>query len=127
MKFALTARRGPLYSRLSSSHYFRISCAVGFIEGDARRLSFRRQQLTVNTDHAVTTHPPFVDIHCHIVPSIDDGSKSWDESLAMARMAAGDGTEIIIATPHQLGSLRHNTAKEIRHRVDQLNATLEQQ
>ena len=75
----------------------------------------------------MTTHPPFVDIHCHIVPSIDDGSKSWDESLAMAGIAAGDGTEIIIATPHQLGSFRHNTAKEIRHRVDQLNATLEQQ
>lgn len=75
----------------------------------------------------MTNQAPFVDIHCHVLPSIDDGAKSWDESLAMARMAAADGTSIIIATPHQLGSYRHNGAGEIRQRVAQLNALLEQQ
>ena len=34
---------------------------------------------------------PFVDIHCHLIPGIDDGSQSWSESLAVARMAVADG------------------------------------
>ena len=72
----------------------------------------------------MTTHAPFVDIHCHILPAIDDGAKSWDESLAMARMAAGDGTEVIIATPHQLGSYRHNQGADIRSIVGELNTLL---
>lgn len=77
--------------------------------------------------HLVQSHPPFVDIHCHLLPSIDDGAASWDESLTMARMAAADGTATIIATPHQLGSYAHNGAAAIREKVIQLNALLEQQ
>jgi protein-tyrosine phosphatase len=41
-----------------------------------------------------------IDIHCHILPQVDDGSKSWDMSLEMCRMAAEDGIEHIVATPH---------------------------
>jgi protein-tyrosine phosphatase len=41
-----------------------------------------------------------IDIHCHILPQVDDGSKSWEMSLEMCRMAAGDGIEHIVATPH---------------------------
>ena len=41
-----------------------------------------------------------IDIHCHILPQVDDGSKSWDMSLEMCRMAAKDGIEHIVATPH---------------------------
>ena len=41
-----------------------------------------------------------IDIHCHILPKVDDGSKSWDMSLEMCRMAAEDGIEHIVATPH---------------------------
>jgi protein-tyrosine phosphatase len=41
-----------------------------------------------------------IDIHCHILPGVDDGSKSWEMSLEMCRMAADDGTEHIVATPH---------------------------
>ena len=74
----------------------------------------------------MSTHASFVDIHCHLLPSIDDGAKSWDDALAMARMAVADGTELIIATPHQLGSYQHNTGELIRERVAQMNQTLEQ-
>ena len=41
-----------------------------------------------------------IDIHCHILPKVDDGPKSWDTSLEMCRMAADDGIEHIVATPH---------------------------
>ena len=41
-----------------------------------------------------------VDIHCHILPGFDDGSDNIEESLRMARIAAGGGTKAIIVTPH---------------------------
>ena len=47
---------------------------------------------------------PFVDIHCHLLPAVDDGAKHLEESLAMARMAIADGIQAIVVTPHQLGN-----------------------
>ncbi len=41
-----------------------------------------------------------IDIHSHILPGLDDGSKSLEESIAMLRQAAGAGTTEIVATPH---------------------------
>jgi protein-tyrosine phosphatase len=41
-----------------------------------------------------------VDIHTHILPGIDDGSKSWEMTAEMCRMAAADGITHIVATPH---------------------------
>lgn len=41
-----------------------------------------------------------IDIHCHILPGLDDGSPNLDESIEMARLAAGDGTTDIVASPH---------------------------
>jgi protein-tyrosine phosphatase len=41
-----------------------------------------------------------VDIHCHILPGIDDGAKSWEMTAEMCRIAAGDGVAHIVATPH---------------------------
>jgi len=73
----------------------------------------------------VNTQEPFVDIHCHLVPGIDDGAKSWDDSLVMAEMASADGIETIIVTPHQLGTYAHNTGDEIRRRTAELQAQLD--
>ena len=66
----------------------------------------------------------FTDIHCHIVPGIDDGSDNLAESIAMARMAEADGTKSLIATPHQLGTNSHVTAEAIRQGVVDLQAAL---
>ena len=41
-----------------------------------------------------------IDIHCHILPGIDDGPKDIQKSLVMARMASESGVEVIVATPH---------------------------
>ena len=67
---------------------------------------------------------PFVDIHCHLIPDIDDGAKSWDESLAMAQMAVADGTSTAICTPHQLGSYAHNGGAYIQSRTLELQRFL---
>lgn len=64
-----------------------------------------------------------IDIHSHIVWGVDDGSASMDQSLAMLRQAAENGTTDIVATPHYS---RHWTpdAALIRERIEQLtNAT----
>jgi protein-tyrosine phosphatase len=67
---------------------------------------------------------PFVDIHCHLLPGIDDGSKSWAESLTMAQMAVADGFETIICTPHQLGNFRHNDGDSIRQHTQEMTRFL---
>jgi protein-tyrosine phosphatase len=41
-----------------------------------------------------------IDIHCHILPGVDDGSPSWEITAEMCRMAAEDGVRHIVATPH---------------------------
>ncbi len=41
-----------------------------------------------------------IDIHCHILPDVDDGPKSWESSIEMCRMAFADGIEHMVATPH---------------------------
>jgi protein-tyrosine phosphatase len=42
-----------------------------------------------------------IDLHCHILPGVDDGAETITDSLAMARLAAEDGITTIVATPHR--------------------------
>lgn len=62
---------------------------------------------------SLTTHSDFTDIHCHLLPGIDDGPEDWEATLAMARAAVANGIHKIVATPHQLGSYEKNTAEQI--------------
>ena len=41
-----------------------------------------------------------IDLHCHILPGVDDGATSLDEALAMARFCVRDGITHVVATPH---------------------------
>ena len=49
-----------------------------------------------------------IDIHCHILAEVDDGPKSWDVAEEMCRMAAADGIEHIVATPHANDRYRYD-------------------
>src|SRR5260370_27184635 len=41
-----------------------------------------------------------VDLHCHILPGLDDGPATIEESIAMAESAIADGITHVVATPH---------------------------
>jgi protein-tyrosine phosphatase len=62
-----------------------------------------------------------IDLHCHILPGLDDGPGSFEESLAMARMAAEDGVRVIVATPHMDDQYRHPVPELIRDLTGRLN------
>ena len=60
-----------------------------------------------------------VDIHCHILPALDDGAKSLEESVAMINMAGATGTTDIVATPHANARYRFD-AEQIARRIEEL-------
>ena len=41
-----------------------------------------------------------IDIHCHIIPGVDDGAESLEDAVRMLRMEYAQGVRKIIATPH---------------------------
>ncbi len=64
-----------------------------------------------------------IDLHCHILPGVDDGALDIRDSAGLARQAAGDGIEAICATPH----IRHDhdvRIDELAGRVESLNRHL---
>ena len=61
-----------------------------------------------------------IDLHCHIIPDVDDGSGSLEESLEMARLAVSDGITHMVATPHTLNGVSKNTTAQILQAVDDL-------
>jgi len=67
----------------------------------------------------------YVDVHCHIVYRVDDGSKSLDMTLKMVDMAYESGTRIMIATPHyEIGRYENNNEK-IKSRFNEIKAAAE--
>jgi protein-tyrosine phosphatase len=68
---------------------------------------------------------PFADIHCHLLPDLDDGASGWEESLHMAEMAVADGIATIVATPHQLGNYSKNTGTAIRAQTARFQEALD--
>ncbi|MDQ0200749.1 tyrosine-protein phosphatase [Neobacillus ginsengisoli] len=67
-----------------------------------------------------------VDIHCHILPGIDDGAKNVDDSINMAKQAEKEGIHTIIATPH-FNSQYDNRRLLILDKVEELNRVLQKE
>lgn len=67
-----------------------------------------------------------IDLHAHLLPSIDDGAKSVEESLAMARLSVADGIVAMACTPHILPGRYNNTAASIEAAVASLRLALQQ-
>lgn len=66
-----------------------------------------------------------IDLHCHILPGLDDGPVNFDFSVAMARTAAENGIQVMVATPH----IRDDYGVDpgvIGGLVDELNDALEE-
>jgi protein-tyrosine phosphatase len=69
-----------------------------------------------------------IDLHCHILPGIDDGPKSMDQSLAMACVFEQAGYEQVVATPHAVpGTSWMPSPATIRELVAELNQALRDQ
>jgi len=64
-----------------------------------------------------------IDIHCHILPNIDDGPLSQEESMTMGRRAVEDGVHTIVATPHTLNGIYTNQIQAIISEVGTLQET----
>ena len=65
-----------------------------------------------------------IDLHCHLLPGVDDGPRSMDESMALARMALENGITHIKATPHYLAITRKSTWEHIHTIVNEVRAAL---
>ena len=65
-----------------------------------------------------------IDLHCHLLPGIDDGAPNLATSLAMARIAIADGIKTMACTPHIYPGLYENTGPAIRQAVVDLQAQL---
>jgi protein-tyrosine phosphatase len=55
-----------------------------------------------------------IDLHCHLLPGIDDGPKKIEESIAMAKIAVRDGIKVIACTPHIYQGAYDNDAQSIK-------------
>lgn len=54
-----------------------------------------------------------IDIHCHLLPAVDDGATSWEITLEMCRLAGQDGVTHMVATPHANYQYRYDRAAHL--------------
>lgn len=65
-----------------------------------------------------------IDIHCHILPQVDDGSKSLEESIEMAKIAQSEGIKKIINTSHYHPDFKYKSGEELKKIVKDFNEKL---
>ena len=65
-----------------------------------------------------------IDLHCHLLPGVDDGAERLDISLEMARIACRDGITITACTPHILPTIYDNSGPAIKAGVALLQKEL---
>lgn len=65
------------------------------------------------------------DFHCHLLPALDDGARSVEESLEMARLLVAAGFREICCTPHCLKGMYETTPEQVRAGVARLQSEVE--
>ena len=63
-----------------------------------------------------------IDLHCHLLPGIDDGAEDLEQSLEMARLSVADGVTVIACTPHIFPGVYNNSGPDIRGHVARLQS-----
>jgi protein-tyrosine phosphatase len=66
-----------------------------------------------------------IDTHLHILPGVDDGPESMQESLALAQVLTQEGIHMAVATPHYNDEFPQRSAAEIRERVHDVQQELD--
>jgi protein-tyrosine phosphatase len=66
-----------------------------------------------------------IDVHGHLLPGVDDGCETLDDSIACARVLVAEGYTHAFCTPHVWPSLPHNTPGTIRRLVSELQASFD--
>lgn len=67
-----------------------------------------------------------IDLHCHILPGIDDGAKTVEESLKMAQLAVEEGITHILATPHHKNRNWNNDKQDVIKFVEELQKAIDE-
>lgn len=67
-----------------------------------------------------------IDLHFHILPGLDDGAKTLEESIEFSRKAKENGITTIFATPHHKNGVHENPKQKILEDVDWLNSKLKE-
>ncbi len=67
-----------------------------------------------------------IDIHTHILPSLDDGPKTIEESIELCKIAANDGIKTIVATPHSKDGVYEAKSDDTLRKVKELNLKLKE-
>ncbi|NNE61333.1 MAG: capsular biosynthesis protein [Woeseia sp.] len=65
-----------------------------------------------------------IDLHCHLLPGIDDGAKTMADALAMARVAVENGIEFAVMTPHLHPGRYENSRSKTVEPVQEFRAAL---
>jgi protein-tyrosine phosphatase len=68
-----------------------------------------------------------IDLHCHILPGLDDGAANPSVSIDMAKAFVADGVSVVACTPHILPGLYHNSGPQIRQATAELQQTLDRE
>lgn len=69
----------------------------------------------------------FVDVHSHILPNLDDGSRSMEQSLNMLRIACEEGIRTVVATPHNMPGKGCPSRELIQEQIDALRRAAAQE
>jgi protein-tyrosine phosphatase len=67
-----------------------------------------------------------IDLHCHILPGVDDGPPTMDDTLALARAQVAAGVKQVLATPHVTWDIP-TTSEQVASGVETVNAKLREE